>query len=110
MLGHQAIAEAFGGKLINLPKVKHGQSSAGSIIVKTPLFSGLPSSIEIGHYHSWVVSDPLPDGFEVTMRDSENYIMAMQHSSLPIYGVQFHPESVLTPHGSMILKNWLALS
>jgi anthranilate synthase component 2 len=113
-LGHQAIGEAFGGKLVNLSTVYHGVSTpvrpgklngAGG---KGRLFEGLPAVFEAGRYHSWVVSEEgFPDELEVTARDENDYIMALQHKTYDIQGVQFHPESVLTPQGSQILENWL---
>jgi anthranilate synthase component 2 len=106
-LGHQAIAEVLGGHLLNLTEVKHGRQSKATIVLPSPLFEGLPNEIEIGHYHSWAAGEPLPEGFQVTMRDSEGLVMAMQHESLPLFGLQFHPESVLTPMGDKILANWL---
>lgn len=114
-LGHQAIGEAFGGKLLNLATVYHGVAtkiSVGSreLGVASPLFKGLPDEIEVGRYHSWIVSDEgFPDELEVTARDENGYIMALQHKTYDVQGVQFHPESVLTPDGEMILKNWLAV-
>lgn len=108
-LGHQAIGEAFGGQLINLSKVYHGVSTACRIIdTDNELFHGLPPEIEIGRYHSWIVSrENLPSELEITAEDENGYIMAMQHKTFDIRGVQFHPESVLTPQGEQILKNWL---
>jgi anthranilate synthase component 2 len=115
-LGHQAIAEAFGGKLINLSTVFHGvatkiqignrQSATGKY-----LFNKLPDEIEVGRYHSWIVSDEnFPDDLEITARDANGYIMALQHKIFDVQGVQFHPESVLTPDGEQILCNWLTPS
>lgn len=117
-LGHQAIGEAFGGKLINLSTVYHGvaseirvgpSSSSGSESgVRSSLFEGLPDNIEVGRYHSWIVSDEnFPEELEVTARDENNYIMALQHKKYDVQGVQFHPESILTPDGETILRNWL---
>jgi anthranilate synthase component II len=108
-LGHQAIGEAFGGELINLSKVYHGIATSCHIINgPSKLFEGLPSEIEIGRYHSWIVSrDKFPDVLEITAEDESGYIMAMQHKKFDIQAVQFHPESVLTPKGEAILKNWL---
>lgn len=114
-LGHQAIGEAFGGKLINLEQVYHGIATPITVnrknsTVKSPLFRGLPERIEVGRYHSWVVSDEaFPDELEITAVDDNGYIMGLQHSSLDVQGVQFHPESVLTPDGETILKNWINL-
>lgn len=107
-LGHQAIIEFFGGKLYHTTTILHGHQNTGSIYHHKPLFSGLPNKIEIGHYHSWVAAEPLPHPLEVTMHDDNNHIMAIQHKSLPLFGVQFHPESVMTPSGNMIIENWLA--
>src|SRR6476659_9409491 len=119
-LGHQAIGEAFGGKLINLTTVYHGVATQIEIInhepgiknqkskTKNSLFDGLPGEIEVGRYHSWIVSDEnFPEELEVTARDDNNYIMALQHKKYDVQGVQFHPESVLTPVGEVIMKNWL---
>jgi anthranilate synthase component 2 len=112
-LGHQAIGEAFGGTLKNLSTVYHGvatkiQVGSPKSGVRSPLFEGLPEEIEVGRYHSWIVSDEnFPDELEVTARDENNYIMALQHKQYDVQGVQFHPESVLTPMGEDILRNWL---
>ncbi len=108
-LGHQAIGEAFGGELVNLSKVYHGIATSCKIINgSSALFTGLPSEIEVGRYHSWIVSkNKFPDQLEITAEDENGYIMAMQHRTYDIQGVQFHPESVLTPKGEDILKNWL---
>ena len=151
-LGHQAIGQAFGGKLVNLATVYHGVAtkvrvvsretsdvrretsdvSRESIAVKSDsdsyretnvkessnsrltahvsrnLFEGLPDQFDAGRYHSWIVSDEgFPTDLVVTARDDNNYIMALQHTSFDVQGVQFHPESVLTPVGETILRNWL---
>lgn len=108
-LGHQAIAEAFGGSLKNLASVHHGISTMAQIENEDLLFNELPPAFEIGHYHSWVVDEPLPEDFEITLRGSEGEIMAMKHKTLNLRGVQFHPESVLTPLGEKILANWLQI-
>lgn len=108
-LGHQAVAEAFGGKLINLAEVYHGRETPVTILEKeNVLFRGLPESIMVGRYHSWVV-DPqtLPGDLRVTAIDREGHIMAMQHNHFDICSVQFHPESIMTPDGAAMLKNWL---
>ena len=107
-LGHQAIAEVFGGTLTNMTTVMHGISTPVRLD-SDPLFAGLPSTIEVGRYHSWVAADPLPAELNVIARDEQNQIMALRHISYPVYGVQFHPESILTPEGATIIKNWLAL-
>jgi anthranilate synthase component II len=146
-LGHQAIGQAFGGKLVNLSTVYHGvatpvkligretanaignrESAIGnkrpatgnrqqatvseetnaSITTKHHLFDGLPNEFEVGRYHSWVVSEEgFPEELEITARDANNFIMALQHVRYDVQGVQFHPESVLTPRGEEILRNWL---
>ena len=150
-LGHQAIGQAFGGKLINLSTVYHGvatpvqivkrqtadgkrqtanpdkleavksengkskkQAESSTEVAHSPLtthhslFDGLPDEFEVGRYHSWVVSEEgFPKELEITARDANNYIMALQHKTYDVQGVQFHPESVLTPRGEEILRNWL---
>lgn len=112
-LGHQAIGEAFGGKLVNLSTVYHGVATKIKVQNlpsdnKNNLFKELPEEIEVGRYHSWIVSDEnLPDALEVTARDENGYIMALQHRDYNVQGVQFHPESVLTPNGEKIMRNWL---
>jgi len=112
-LGHQAIGEAFRGQLINLTTVYHGvateiQVGSREQGARSPLFNGLPDRIEVGRYHSWIISDEnFPEELEVTARDDNNYIMALQHKKYDVQGVQFHPESVLTPDGEKILRNWL---
>jgi anthranilate synthase component 2 len=108
-LGHQAIGEAFGGSLINLSKVYHGVSTQCSIVNgSSDLFKGLPQKIEIGRYHSWIIAkENFPETLEITAEDDNGYIMALKHKKYDVQGVQFHPESVLTPQGEAILKNWL---
>jgi len=108
-LGHQAIGESFGGSLINLDTVYHGVATDASITVPSAkLFKGLPANISVGRYHSWIVDDTtLPAELEITALDHNGYIMAMQHKNYDVMGVQFHPESVLTPVGEAILRNWL---
>jgi len=106
-LGHQAIGEAFGGTLINLSTVYHGVATDCQLS-KSKLFEGLPGNITIGRYHSWIVSDKdFPKDLEITARDENNYIMGLQHKTFDVQGVQFHPESVLTPDGEKIMRNWL---
>jgi anthranilate synthase component II len=125
-LGHQAIGEAFGGKLVNLSTVYHGVatkirlvsgewsvvSEANSALTThhslSRLFDDLPNEIEVGRYHSWIVADEnFPEELEVTARDDNNYIMGLQHKKYDVQGVQFHPESVLTPDGEKIMRNWV---
>lgn len=108
-LGHQAIAEVFGGKLHNTSEVFHGVST--EIKVNDPsenLFSGLPSPFQGGRYHSWIVSpQDLPPSLKITCVDNEGTIMGIRHEKWDIHGLQFHPESVLTPEGIKIIENWL---
>jgi anthranilate synthase component II len=108
-LGHQAIAEAFGGRLVNLQQVYHGVATPVTVTdAGAPLFNGLGSEIMAGRYHSWIVDDGgFPAELAVTARDANGYIMGLQHRSYDVQGVQFHPESVLTPDGEQILRNWL---
>jgi anthranilate synthase component 2 len=109
-LGHQAIGEAFGGQLINLSTVYHGIATPITLQedTKPRLFTGLPPSFVVGRYHSWVISEEgFPEDLEVTATDEQGQIMALQHKTLDVQGVQFHPESVLTPQGELIIKNWL---
>ena len=109
-LGHQAIGESFGGKLENLSDVFHGVATPCHIIADDPIFSGIERTITIGRYHSWVVSNEgLPDCLEVTAVSDEGQIMALRHRELNVRGIQFHPESVLTPNGRKMLQNWLFL-
>jgi len=112
-LGQQAIAGAFGGKLENLKKVYHGVATKIKINEKRKLsendiFKSLPTELEAGRYHSWIVSKKnFPDDLEITAEDENGYIMALRHKTFDVQGVQFHPESVLTPLGEKIIKNWL---
>ena len=109
-LGHQAIGEVFGGKLENLSDVFHGVATEGTQLGNDPLFSGLPSRTTMGRYHSWVVSkDGFPDCLEITAESDEGQIMALRHKTLNVRGIQFHPESVLTPDGRQMLQNWMFL-
>ena len=108
-LGQQAIGEVFGGQLENLSEVFHGVATKANILVNDEsLFQGLKKEITVGRYHSWVVSNKnFPDALEITAVDENEQIMALRHKSLDIKGVQFHPESVLTPNGKQIIKNWI---
>ena len=109
-LGHQAIGEVFGAKLENLSDVFHGVATPCHIIADDPVFSGLPAEITIGRYHSWVVSrEGMPDCLEITAVSDEGQIMALRHRELNVRGIQFHPESVLTPDGRKMLQNWMFL-
>lgn len=107
-LGLQAIGEVFGGKLINLDKVYHGVATKVTQLLPDELFTNLPQEFEVGRYHSWVVANEnLPSELIVTSVDENNQIMSLKHETLKVRGVQFHPESVLTPLGKKILENWL---
>jgi anthranilate synthase component 2 len=118
-LGHQAIGQAFGGKLVNLENVYHGVATPISIVEgldrkagaerSRDWFEGLTSRVDVGRYHSWVVSDDgFPGALEITARDDRNYIMALRHRTYDVQGVQFHPESILTPKGEEMMRNWLS--
>lgn len=107
-LGEQAIAEAFGGTLINLSEVHHGVSSIVEVVAEDVLFNGLDKKLEVGRYHSWAAEkSTLPECLKITAVDDEGMIMALAHKTYDVRGVQFHPESVLTPKGEQMLKNWL---
>jgi anthranilate synthase component 2 len=130
-LGHQAIGEAFGGSLLNLSTVYHGVAMPVKVVSgewsevnrKTShstafdsaltihhsrLFDGLPEEFPVGRYHSWIINEhDFPKDLEITARDENGYIMGLQHKQYDVQGVQFHPESVLTPDGEAILRNWL---
>lgn len=108
-LGQQAIGEVFGGSLINLEKVYHGVATPVTITVDDEsLFNSLPENIEVGRYHSWVVNpDDFPEVLEITSVDDSGQIMSLRHKTFDVRGVQYHPESVLTPEGKTILKNWV---
>ncbi|WP_292009778.1 aminodeoxychorismate/anthranilate synthase component II [Chryseobacterium sp.] len=108
-LGQQAIAEAFGGNLINLSEIFHGVATSADLLKEdTKLFKNLPGPLEVGRYHSWAVN---PEGFpaelEITAVDKDGMIMALQHTTYDVHGVQFHPESILTPDGETIIRNFL---
>ncbi|MEX0988397.1 MAG: aminodeoxychorismate/anthranilate synthase component II [Bacteroidales bacterium] len=108
-LGHQAIAEVYGGSIRNLETVYHGVASDMQKVVKDEyLFKGVPEVFEAGRYHSWIVEkETLPDCLEVTVRNPGGDIMAIRHKEYDVKGVQFHPESVLTEYGGMMIKNWI---
>ena len=108
-LGHQAIAEAFGARLVNLAKVCHGVATEGTLLGRDYIFARLPRRIAMGRYHSWAVSrEGLPPCLDVTAMSDDGLIMGLRHKSYDIHGIQFHPESVLTPAGRTIVENWLA--
>jgi anthranilate synthase component 2 len=114
-LGHQAIGEVFGGKLTNLSSVFHGVATpvktvnGQQSIASSDLFSGLPETFPVGRYHSWIIDkEDFPDELEITAEDENGFIMALRHKLYDVQGVQFHPESVLTPDGEKIMRNWLS--
>jgi anthranilate synthase component 2 len=107
-LGHQAIGEAFGATLENLSTVYHGVATPIKIDNSNYLFNGLTDTIVVGRYHSWVIANNnFPDALKVTATDENGLIMAIEHTAYDVCGVQFHPESVLTPNGETVIKNWL---
>ena len=107
-LGHQAIGEVFGAKLRNLSDVFHGVTTEITQIIDTPLFAGVPKQFPVGRYHSWVIEKTnFPNCLEIIAESKEGLIMALRHKTHNIYGIQFHPESVLTPDGRTIIANWL---
>ncbi|MDR2562756.1 MAG: aminodeoxychorismate/anthranilate synthase component II [Prevotellaceae bacterium] len=109
-LGHQAIGETFGASLLNLDQVYHGVAMRISVTANDPIFEGLPAAFDAGRYHSWIVNEEnFPDELEITAVDDENKIMALRHKTFDVHGVQFHPESVLTPEGKQIINNFLKL-
>ena len=105
-LGHQAIGEVFGGKLLNLKEVFHGVSTEIEIVANDPLFEKIPNKFKVGRYHSWIVKD-LNDSLVPLAYDDNKNVMALKHKDHDVWGVQFHPESILTEHGKTILKNWI---
>ena len=106
-LGQQAIGEVFGASLINLDKVYHGIATPVKVIQEDVLFKDLPDVFDIGRYHSWVVATPLPEALIATSVDEEGQLMSLRHKTYDVCAVQYHPESVLTPHGKKILDNWI---
>ena len=114
-LGQQAIAESFGGSLVNLSTVFHGVATKikvdqNRMIANNDVFQSLPEELEVGRYHSWVVNkEDFPKDLVITSEDENGYIMSLRHKTYDVQGVQFHPESVLTPEGERMMKNWLAV-
>ncbi|MDX2188636.1 MAG: aminodeoxychorismate/anthranilate synthase component II [Bacteroidota bacterium] len=107
-LGHQAIGESFGGELYNVQKVIHGKALNTKIIANDPIFKGLPTEFKTGRYHSWAIrANNLPAHLEATAIDESGVLMALRHKTLNVKGVQFHPESVMTEFGELMMKNWL---
>ena len=108
-LGHQAVAEVFGGELYNLPTVLHGIATNVNIASEDRLFSGIPKSFQICRYHSWAVNPKNIGNINVTATDDEGEVMALVHPEFDVRGVQFHPESILTENGIRIIENWINL-
>lgn len=109
-LGHQAICEAYGARIAHAKRLMHGKTSRIAVDSTDPLFAGLPQTINAARYHSLVAAEgTLPDCLAVTAQDEKGEIMAVRHREKPVFGVQFHPESILTPHGDTILRNFLRL-
>ena len=112
-LGQQAIGESFGGSLVNLTTVYHGVATKIKVNAersksKNDVFNSLDNELEVGRYHSWIVSkENFPKELEITAEDENGYIMALRHKTFDVQGVQFHPESVLTPKGELMMRNWL---
>jgi len=112
-LGQQAIGEVFGGKLINLKEVYHGVATkikvnGQRILFENDVFKSLPRELEVGRYHSWIVDkNNFPNELEITATDENGYVMGLRHKTFDVQGVQFHPESVLTPDGEKMMRNWL---
>jgi len=107
-LGQQAIGEVYGGTLANLDKVYHGiATNVKTVVDDELLFEGLGNEFEVGRYHSWVVNTNLPDVLEATSFDENGQVMSLRHRTYDVRGVQFHPESVLTPNGKKMLENWV---
>ena len=109
-LGLQAIGEVFGGTLVNLDQVYHGVATTITVTKDDPIFKGLPKNLQVGRYHSWVVDPNVPEELEITSVDENGQIMSLRHKEYDVTAVQFHPESVLTPEGKQMLKNWLEKS
>lgn len=107
-LGQQAIAEAFGGSLINLDEIYHGVATEAIQTSQHKLFKDLPQTLEVGRYHSWAVNpENFPEELEITSTDSKGMIMSLKHKNYDVHGVQYHPESILTPYGKKIIENFL---
>ncbi len=106
-LGHQAICEAYGAVVSYAKQLMHGKQSVTKLDQNCPLFAGLPEQIPVGRYHSLaVLEETLPECLTVIARTEDGEIMGVKHTQYPVYGLQFHPESILTPNGEQILKNW----
>lgn len=110
-LGHQAIGEAFGAKIVHAKRLMHGKASEVSVDRECEIFSGLPQRIQVGRYHSLIVhNEEVPSCLKITAETSEGEIMGLKHKEYPVFGIQFHPESILTPEGKTILRNFINLT
>jgi len=110
-LGQQAIAEAFGGSLINLSEIYHGVATEAQQVKEHKIFRNLPETLEVGRYHSWAVNpEDFPEELEITSVDKNGMIMSLKHKTYDVHAVQYHPESILTPNGKQILENFLSES
>lgn len=110
-LGHQAICYAYGAKIVHAKTLMHGKQSAVHLAAKTPLFAGISEPFAVARYHSLAADpDSMPDCLQMTARTSDGEIMAVQHREYPVFGVQFHPESVMTPDGRRMLRNFCAVT
>ncbi len=109
-LGNEAIGELFGAELSQLDEPMHGIRNRARIILRDPIFEGIPDTFNIGHYHSWnLAEDSIPEDLDVIVRDENNLNMAIRHRKLPIIGLQFHPESIMTDYGLDMIRNWIFL-
>lgn len=107
-LGHQAIGEAYGGCVVHAKELVHGKASEVEVDNGSAMFKGLPAKLRVGRYHSLIVQkETLPDELKITAKTSDGEIMGLQHARYPVFGIQFHPESILTPDGKAILRNFL---
>ena len=106
-LGCQALGEYFGAELFNMKTVKHGLQTPISIVDNSYLYKGVASEIEVGRYHSWALNLKDTESLIATAFDADKVLMSFRHSSLPIYGIQFHPESIMTPEGKSLIENWM---
>lgn len=106
-LGHQAIAEFFGGSLAQDSLPQHGKASMIEHLNNSEIFKNVPTKTEVGRYHSWSVNEELPDSLRVTASTKSGHVMAIQHEEHKLYGVQFHPESIMTPFGRTMINNWI---
>lgn len=109
-LGHQAICETLGGKITYAPQLMHGKQSLVKVDDTSVIFKGLPKELQVARYHSLVADkNMIPDTLDITATDEKGEIMAVQHKTLPIYGVQFHPESIMTPQGKEMIRNFVTI-